>query len=84
MAWVLHVARQAQKPFGCTAERQVVDRLMRPDILGPAGSAVMVWVRDVVTFRPIRFPSDVSHTPPPRAACSFPPAVDLPEIIRYV
>jgi len=43
----------------------------------PDGSAFTVRERDIVTFRPIRFPSDVSHTPPPRAACSFEaPGVD--------
>jgi hypothetical protein len=43
---------------------------MAPDVHGPAGSAFTVWVRDIVTFRPIRFPSDVGHTPPLGAACS--------------
>ena len=40
-------------------------------VFRPDGSAFTVRERDIVTFRPIRFPSDVSHTPPPRAACSF-------------
>lgn len=71
MAWVLHVANRVQSSVGRAAERQSVDRTMLPDVLVPAGSAFVVWVRDVVTFRPIRFPSDVSHTPPFGAVCSF-------------
>ncbi len=30
----------------------------------------MARAQDVVTFRPIRFPTDESHTPPLWAACS--------------
>ena len=43
---------------------------MVPGVLEPAGSAAMARAQDVVTFRPIRFPTDESHTPPLWAACS--------------
>ncbi len=67
---------------GDAAERRVADGSMVPGVLESAGAAVMAWIRDVVTFRPIRFPSDVSHTPPFGAACSRGDPVDGQRIIR--
>ena len=64
MARVLHEHSRVHCSAGNAAERQVTGPEMVPGVLEPAGSASMARVRDVVTFRPIRFPSDVSHTPP--------------------
>jgi hypothetical protein len=83
MAWVLHEHNRVHYPVGDAAERQVAGPGMVPGVLEPAGSASMALVRDVVTFRPIRFPSDVSHTPPLRAACSlYPYPVDAECMVR--
>jgi hypothetical protein len=53
-------------------------------VFRPDGSAFTVRDRSIVTFRPIRFPSDVSHTPPPRAACPFVASdIDPRQVVLY-